>query len=337
VPDLAELIRGTRGGWDGPLVEQSIFGTTDAADVATILSGWCARHLGSPVVDGVSYAASVGCVAGVELVDGQRVVVKAFQPRWSSEYLEAMQTVQTVLAVGGFPCAVPIVLPRPCGLGLAVADTVLADPGPTRFAPGLLAVAAETLAELVARCRDVDAPGLEAHPLTAPRDRLFPEPHSPFVDFAGTEPTAGWINGFAAAARSARDADRSPVVGHTDWTLRNVRYSAHGLRAVYDLDSLATAPETTIAGQAAASWSWDGEGTDEHLPGPYEAAEFVDHYEQARGRRFSSGERVAAGGAGLWIVSYRARCEHALDPDGDAEHDGARALLRAEGSRFLYT
>jgi hypothetical protein len=334
VPALAELIDAARGAWAGPLVEDAVFGTAEPDAIATIVSGWCARYLGSPIGDGRFYSASVGCVLGVDLLDGQQVVVKAFQPRWTREFLEATQTVQTTLAAGGYPCPVPIGLPRPCGLGLAVADTNVADPGPTPFRPDLVGVAAAGLAELVGRCAASDAGPLRAHPLAAPRDRVFPQPHSPLFDFPGTEATAGWINAFGAAARAARDADRSSTIGHLDWTLRNVRYSDRGVRALYDLDSLAAAPETTIAGQASAAWSWHDGDEDRPLPGPDAAAEFLDHYGDARGRALSKGERVAASGAGLWILAYRARCEHALDPDAGADR-GARATLRDVGSRFL--
>ena len=334
MPDLALLIHEVRGGWSGPFVEEHVFGTAEPRRVAAIVSGWCARHLGAPIADGLFFHASVGCVFGVRLNDDRRVVVKVHQPRWTVEFLEAVHTVQAALAASGFPCPAPMVAPQPCGLGLAVADAVLDDPGPSAYHPDLVDESAAGLADLVERCRDLPTDGMHPHPLEPTSRQLFGEPHSPLFDFAGTEDGADWINRLAAAGRQARDADRSRVIGHLDWTLRNVRIGERGLVAVYDLDSLTAVAETTIVGKAALSWATTGE-PDDRLSSRPQLEEFVDRYEETRGFRFTPSQRAGIGGAALFLLAYRARCEHALDPASERADTGARALLRSEGAGLL--
>ena len=76
-------------------------------------------------------------------------------------------------------------------------------------------------------------------------DRGSSEPHSPLFDFEASAGGAEWIDDVARLALDARDSDATPrVVAHTDWSARNVRLRADGVRAIYDADSL-----SLVAGQ----------------------------------------------------------------------------------------
>ncbi len=78
-----------------------------------LLSAWAAEHLGSRVAVVEQWHLSVGAVAIVTLEDGRRAALKAFQSRWSPDFLEAVVTVQRHLAEHGLPCAMPIAGPAP--------------------------------------------------------------------------------------------------------------------------------------------------------------------------------------------------------------------------------
>lgn len=335
VNDLAELIATSLDGRSAA-VEALVFGSEDPKQIAGLFGELCAAHLGSTLEGGERYVVSVGCVAIVQLANGRRVVVKAYQPRWSAPFLSSVRAAQAQLARDGFPCARPIGGPMPVGRGHALIDEYLPDPGASSFSPALLPVSARGLADLVARLRGVEPTGFVPHPM----DRrvgvgdLYPEPHSPIFDFAATAAGAEWIDELAAAALHVRDSGPGRLtVAHCDWSLRNVRLDADGVLAVYDWDSLAAVKETTAVGQAAATWSSHDCGPAE-VPSIEEIAEWVAYYERARGQPFTHDDRSRAGAAALWNIAYIARCEHAVDP-GHERHRQARPRLAADGDRLL--
>jgi Ser/Thr protein kinase RdoA (MazF antagonist) len=281
----------------------------------------------------VFYAASVGCVAGVQLDDGRGVVLKALPPRYPAPFLVAVQRVQRHLAASGFPCPEPVAGPLAIGRGLALVETLLPDPGWRAPRPEHVGLSAAGLAQVVARCRDLDSAGLAPHPLDAPGDALYPEPHSPIFDFQATAAGAEWIDELARAGTERRDTGAGDaVIAHTDWSARNVRLDGRGVVAAYDWDSIAVVSETTAVGQGAATWSAiDGA---EIAPSANEIADFVKSYEAVRGRPFTPDEHGAIGGAAVWVLAYTARCEHAIDPTA-AVHRRARPRLRSDAALLL--
>ena len=84
-------------------VEQAIFATADADAIANMVTETARRELGVPVTGGLFYAASSGCVFGLELADGESIVLKAFQSHWDPAFLGAVQRVQRAVARTGFP------------------------------------------------------------------------------------------------------------------------------------------------------------------------------------------------------------------------------------------
>jgi len=110
-----------------------------------------------------------------------------------------------------------------------------------------MAASARGLARLIHTARPV--PGLGDNPLRQPYEGLLPLPHSPLFDFDATAAGAEWIDELARRAKPLLGLGRV-VVAHTDWAARNVRLSARGILAVYDLDSLAVGPLPAALGPA---------------------------------------------------------------------------------------
>jgi Phosphotransferase enzyme family len=283
------------------------------------------------------YGSSVGCVAGVELSDRRRVVIKAYQPRWSGLFLTAAARVQRHLARATYPCPDVIVAGETIGPARANVESYLSDPGCRPLTSSEeMAVSAAGLDEQIDRCRFLREPDLAHHPLNRGRAGLYPLPHSPIFDFSiDTEP-ARWIDDLAERAVAVRD--RHPpevVIAHTDWSARNIRVLDGRLEAVYDWDSLALVSEPIALGQAAATWRSTGEPDDPIAPGPEEVSEYISCYERSGGRPLTKAARRAALAAALWVLCYTGRCEHALEAATGQSSDRARARLAADGPRFL--
>ena len=313
-------------------VEGAVFGSQDAGTIVTWMTAHCAAVLDSTIDKCLFYKATVGVVVGLQLANGTQCVLKAYQPRWSRVLLEAAHRVQGHLANGGFPCPVPLTGPHPLGLGWATVDHLCPDPGQGPLSPEMMAVSAHGLAEQINRCKELNESGFADHPFQAAPGELYSEPHSPMFDFRSTAAGAEWIDELAVAAVKARNTDSSaPVVAHTDWSVRNVRLGDSEVLAVYDWDSLAMVTESQAVGQAAVAWAAFDEMSDPIAPTTHEVAEYIRHYEAARGVPLSPVQRRAAGAAALWLVAYTARCEHAAN----SPSQWARARLESDGRLFL--
>jgi hypothetical protein len=324
-------------------IERDVLGTDRPRDIARIFESFCVERLGVQPARGLFYGASAGCVLGVQLEGGQRVVIKAFQRRWASSFLAEVQSAQARLAAGGLPCPRPLLAPAPIRAGrcnLAVVETFLADPG---MRPGGSAaarrVSARGLAHQIALCSGLPgAAGLEQHPLRQHDGGLYGDPHSPLFDFDSTGDGAEWIDDLARHASMIRREDTSaPVVAHTDWSARNVRFDQHRLLAVYDWDSLALVTEGTAIGQAAMTWSVTADPGGTAFPDLDSVLGYISDYEEARGSPLSTGERGAAQAAAVYVLAYTARCEHALAVRGldRPDQNAARPRLADIGAVLL--
>lgn len=334
VAALADTIRGAQAAWPEPVVERAVFGTDDPASIAAAVEAFCRRELGSPVIATRFWIASVGCVAGVDLADRRTVVVKAHQADRTRAFLSAASAVQRRVADTGLPCPRPLLGPVPLGRGWATVEAYLPDPGPgDGRAPGALEGAAAGLAEVVtASGPPGDVPALREHPQRTPTGRRWPRPHNDLFDFKATAAEAGWIDELADRARALRDpAGQDTVVGHGDWSSRNVRVRDGRVVAAYDWDSVAAMGEAVLVGQAAATWPLWGDESGPAAASPGEVAAFADAYAAARPAPLSPPVRRAIGPAALWVLAYVARCEHAIDRE-DGPGVGA---LRRHGGAYL--
>jgi hypothetical protein len=320
---LADLIADEMSGYQDPALQQAIFGVTDPQAIAAMFEGWVRGHLNSPIHDAWLWAVSVGCVAGVQLVDGSRVVVKAYQPGRSHEALLAVLRAQRHARRAGLAAAQPLTDPAPIGLSRAVAETALAGGRrPDLRDPADRRTVAEGLVQLIDTLRPLSG---ELRPALAPKSTLvcglYPTPHSPLFDFEATSSGAAWIDELAAQARAqTAQVQEAPVAVHADWRADNIRVSESGDRvvAIYDWESIRVTPEAVAIGEIAAMHSIDWSDP----AGPYfasgaECLAFAEVIQAARPEPFSPAEWSALRAGLVFAWCYTARCEHARAMVGD--------------------
>lgn len=327
--------------WNDPWLERSVFGTADPAAILRTVEDFCGATLGEPVAAVLFYAASQGCVFGLRLASGRRIVLKAYPPARTPLFLTTVYRVQSHLAEQAYPCPRPLTAPRPLARGHGMLMELLED-GEYVDAhdPIVRHAMAGALARLAALTRDlVDLPGLDPSgwTLLAP-DALYPPPHSPLFDLQSTAEGAGWIDRIARRAREAYQTHRAgaTVIGHTDWAVKDIRYRAGAIRAIYDWDSLRRDLETVIVGEAGRGFTNTWRFPTRVAPTFDEMRAFVAEYEQARGAPFSAAERATVGAVAAYAAAYVARLEHSREPGATSFPPGSyRELLAAHGHALM--
>ena len=312
---IAEAIAAHHEGWPGPWTEDELFGTHDPDVVAGVFAEFCGNELGCPPVGTLFYESSVGCVTGLELADGHRVVVKAQSLASPPDFLEAAARIQTALVARGFPAPAVLLGPRPLGRTLATVEE-LVDEGDYRDAhePSIRSALAVALARLVTLAADLPQDGLARDSQRLDTDIIWPRPHHRMFDFEATRAGTEWIDELAWRAHELLASPGEPVVGHTDWTVKHCRFVGDDLRIVYDWDSLGLMPEPELVGHAASHFTTTWRLDVALIPSPEEARAFVAAYEQERGREFDAGERVRLGAQAVYSLAYGARCEACFEP-----------------------
>lgn len=350
---LAASIASEIQDWEDPFVERTVFGTRSPVAIAAAFDAFCVAHLGAPVAAPLFYSSSIGAVAGVRLTDGRTVVVKAHQPQQPPGFLAAVHDVRRHLAERSFPCPWPLIGPVPLGAGHATVEEYDAN-GEYRDAhdPQVRRALAGTLARLV----DLAQPFASDPALVAagracrpPADRLWGTPHSVIFDFEATAAGAGWIDDIARRARRLLEgleggtAAGERVVGHNDWSMRQVRFFGSAIHAVYDWDSLIAEREPVVVGRAARGFTMTYDtplhGMVPVAPALDEVLAFAREYETARRRQFSPAEWSALGAAAAYSMAYTCRCGHALaprsGPDADFPTGSYREALARYGDQLL--
>jgi len=77
VGSVSDTVAAELSRWDVSDVERAVFGTDDPSGIERIIGRFCEVYFGERPASGVFYRSSVGCVAGVCLAAGRRVVLKA--------------------------------------------------------------------------------------------------------------------------------------------------------------------------------------------------------------------------------------------------------------------
>jgi hypothetical protein len=321
---IAEAIAAHHEGWPGPWTEDELFGTHAPDSVAALFAEFCGNELGSPPVATLFYESSVGCVAGLELADGRRVVVKAQSLASPPDYLEAVARTQTRLVARGFPAPAVLLGPRPLGRTLGTVEE-LVDEGDYRDAheSSIRSALAVALARLVTLTADLPRDSLARDPQTLGTD-LWPRPHHRMFDFEATRAGTEWIDELARRARELLASRGEPVVGHTDWTVKHCRFVGDDLRIVYDWDSLGLMPEPELVGHAASHFTTTWRLDVQLIPSPEEARTFVAAYEQERSREFDAAERARLGAQAVYSLAYGARCEACFNPSATTFPTGSQ-------------
>jgi hypothetical protein len=314
------------------LLARSIFGTDDPRIVEGMILDWMLRNgLGRARLRSIEL--SVGAGITVELEDRSKIFVKVWPGSTEVAGLSAQLRMQGLMATRGFPA--PAILSRlsPLGAGLAVAMSYNRDGVPTDArTPGVRRQMAEGLRRLVVEaemCRSI--PGLPRRDL--PReDMIWPKPHNVLFDFAATSRGAEWIDEIAQEALAVmRDAASPTVVGHHDWSAKNMRMGPDGIAVVYDWDAIFLDRETFVLGSAAAHFPVTWELPVPQTPSAAEVVAFMHDYEKARGRALTTAELRDVAASATYARAYKARCEHALDHGATRWLGSSRESLKANG------
>jgi hypothetical protein len=300
---------------------------------ATVSIVTAARCIGEPV-DVTLVRVSSGVVVGFLMDDGSRAVVKVHRTV-NAPRVQAIIRAQSVLLRAAVP--VPVALlnePMACGTGVATVDRWLDDGATLDVRPPQLRLA-------LARCAFRFTEVLDANEFTELRPTWagrYPPPHSPMFNFAATSSGAEWINTRADEALALRHQFQNVghhVVMHADLRPENVLVTQDGpepfVSSIYDLDSIQVGCEPWLVGEIARAFSTNWSLDDPMIPTHDEIAAFIDDYQAARGRLFTTDELALCRAGVHHALAYSARCEHAMFPDGrDAPWGpGWRGLLRS--------
>jgi len=287
------------------------------------LDEWCERWLGARPVETLFDLDQTSRVLGLRLADWREVVVKI--RLHDTDRVAGCFEVQRRLWDGGYPCPQPLVGPAPLGSGVATAEALVTGGemrGPTSDSPRLFG---EALADLVARAPAPAHPeSLEPAPVWARWNHVEEGtwPLEPgWLTNLNEHSGPAWLDDAAWRARNRLlAADLPAIIGHTDFESQNTRWRGDTLHVVFDWDSLAVQSEAAIAGLACSMFTVTIEPRTEATLD--QSSAFLDAYERARGRRWTSDEVEVAWAASVWIRAWDAK-RRSLTPD---RHQTAPAL-----------
>ena len=283
--------------WTDPadrLLARSVFETDDLETTRGMIADWVAgQGFGRARVTAIEL--SVGAAVTVTRADHSMIFVKVWPGTADVRSLAAQMELQAAMAARGFPAPAVLTTLSTLGPGWAVGMAYDRAGVPTDVrVPGVRRAMAGGLARLVAEaraCRGVD--DLPRWPLP-PEGALWPKPHNTLFDFGATARGAGWIDEVARSAlRAMRAAESHVVVGHSDWSAKNMRMGSGGIAVLYDWDSVFLDREAFVVGSAAAHFPVTWELDVPETPSAREVVAFVREYEEARGAQFTSSELEA--------------------------------------------
>lgn len=309
---------------------------TDATKVVdeAATRAWCEKHLGSAPVQTLFSAGNLAKVSAVQLEDGRRVVLKI---RPAEARQAGCTAVHRHLWAAGFPCPQPIVGPLPWTTSEFAVNVEALVEGGGAYPPGDESARAQAFAGLLARfvalapapaeVSDLEPPPAWIH-WDHPSADVWPAPDDRDTDLNRLPETA-WLDELGRAARARLAATRGAprVIGHCDWEAHNLEFRDGEPLAVHDWDSVVAAPETVIAGVAAAMWP---AGVDSLGATVTQTEDFLDAYQRGRGRAFSAEEVALAWAAGTWIRAFNGK-KFLLDGLDSLSPEEARERARRAG------
>lgn len=331
--DRAALAAAAPNAWqdDDALLARDLFGTADRERITSSVCQWVSERLGGPVRL-IDIEMSIGAAITLECLDGSKVFLKVLGDAIDPTDLEAQTNVQCALAQAGFPAPRVLSGPSPLGSGTAVLMAYDRSGQPTDCRiEGVRDGMAASLARLIRDTASLAGIRPPRKPLPS-SSAIWPKPHSALFDFAATRESAAPIDEVARDALAVMASASSPlVIGHHDWSAKNMRMSGDEVAVVYDWDSIFLDRETFFVGSAAAHFPMTWELPVPVTPTREDVAAFVRAYEIARGTRFTQTEIVEVAASITYSRAYKARCEHALDPLGAELSASSREDLRLFG------
>ena len=292
---------------------------------------WVSERLGAPVRL-IDIEMSIGAAITLDRLDGSKVFVKVLGGAIDLAGLEAQTDVQRALAQAGFPAPDVLSGPSPIGPGYAVLMSYDRSGQPTDCRiPGVRDHMAAGLARLIRETASLAGIRPPRKPLPS-SSAIWPKPHNVLFDLAATREGAAPIDEIARGALAVMASASSPlVIGHHDWSAKNMRMSGDEMAVVYDWDSIFLDRETFFVGSAAAHFPMTWELPVPVTPTREDVAAFVRAYEIARGSRFTQTEIIEVAASITYSRAYKARCEHALEPLGAELTASSREDLRLFG------
>src|SRR5215468_9955945 len=307
----------------------SVFGTDSVAEAERMIRAWArAKGFGDGRVNLVEL--SVGAAVTLQLAT-DKIFVKVWSGEADPKALSAQLQVQAGLGACGFPAPRVLTELSPLGPGWAAAMEYKREGVPTDVrVPGVrraMAVGLLQFVRLSEPYRDI-----EGLPYRLLPERIWPRPHNLLFDFEATAQGAEWIDEIARAALAAmRSATSRIVVGHLDWSAKNMRMGPQSIAVVYDWDAVFLDRETFVLGAAAAHFPMTWELEVSGNPNARDVMAFVQEYEEARGTAFTCTELQEVAASATYLRAYTARCEHAGDPGGAGWNGSARQSLKDNG------
>jgi hypothetical protein len=311
---------------------QSIFGTEDQDSARSVVVDWLSQQGFRQARIG-AIELSVGAAVAVDLPDDSKIFVKVWSAEIEAAPLRAQLAVQRFMAAKGFPAPALLTDLSRCGPGWAVAMEYNRAGLPTDVRiSGVRSKMASGLAKFVTMSRGcLSLEGLPKREL--PKGRTWPKPHNALFDFEATAKGAEWIDAAASEGLTIMRAAKSPlVVGHHDWSAKNMRMDEGALAVVYDWDAVFIDRETFVLGSAAAHFPVTWELDVPETPVLEEVEAIIHDYEQARGAPLTIAELAETAATATYARAYKARCEHALDPNGSNWHGSSRESLKLLGA-----
>jgi hypothetical protein len=317
---------------DDRLLARSVFGTEDEQAIHKMILDWAQLHgLGVGRISCIEL--SIGAAVTINCPNGGALFVKVWPGTADPATLTLQMQVQSILAGEGYPAPAIFTQLLPLGPGWAVAMEFNRSGSPTDVrVPGTRRAMATGLARLVALAEPlqgvIDLPTRGLPPAPA----VWPKPHNALFDFHATSKGAAWIDTYARDALSVmRRAKSRMVLGHHDWSAKNMRVHMGEIAVVYDWDSVFLDREAFIVGSAAAHFPLTWELDVPEIPTACDVSAFVSEYEEARDTPFSLSELTEIEAAATYARAYKARCEHAIDPDSMNWSASSRENLHANG------
>lgn len=183
--------------------ERAVYGSVTSVELREFLSTWARGRLGSPIADVRFRAGRIDVVWGVELKDGQAVVIKTHRSPVDVDAIRAAHDAQHRLATAGLPCAVPLAGPDQVRGRVLTSETLIIGTAPDGRNPASRRLLADGLARHIELLRD--HADLVARAGPAPSWCQYqlgpwPVPHDTLVDFRTTPEGFEWLDTFGQRA-----------------------------------------------------------------------------------------------------------------------------------------
>jgi len=121
---------------------------------------------------------------------------------------------------------------------------------------------------------------------------------------------AKWIGEIALKKKKLiTGIDKNIVLGHCDWSMKNMRFIDENIVMVYDWDSIILQDEYHILATAASTFPMTWDIPVRIVPTQEEAHDFVINYERARGKKFNKTEWIKISACVTYYFCYTARCQ----------------------------